>query len=189
MIELTLDPEWIDREGVEGLAALASGWEGREVTRVAYPRRILERLERGFSDWTTPLILAGDFHGGGRGADFQCGAPGVFGRRQLIRSMDLVGAPPSRIRQPFIAEAMGYGLVGAMLAWRRGGGLARPAQTFLSVLNGWGPEKLALLLALQVGMGLLMTGLSARRAVARYPGPGLTNWSEPRAPRNAYFRA
>ena len=95
----------------------------------------------------------------------------VFGRRQLIRSMDLVGAPPSRIRQPFIAEAMGYGLVGAM-------GLCRwwacSACSSLPVrVGGWGPEKLGLLLALQVGMGLLMTGLSARWAVARYLGARL----------------
>ena len=97
----------------------------------------------------------------------------VFGRRQLIRSMDLVGAPPSRIRQPFIAEAMGYGLVGATLAYAAVVGLLGLLKPFLSVLEGWGPEKLGLLLALQVVMGLLMTGLSARWAVARYLGARL----------------
>ena len=175
LIELTLDPEWIDREGVAGLAALASGWEGREgVTRVAYPRRILERLERGFSDWTTPLVLLlAIFMAVAVAQIFNVVRLSVFGRRQLIRSMDLVGAPPSRIRQPFIAEAMGYGLVGATLAYAAVVGLLGLLKPFLSVLEGWGPEKLALLLALQVGMGLLMTGLSARWAVARYLGARL----------------
>ena len=97
----------------------------------------------------------------------------VFGRRQLIRSMDLVGAPPSRIRRPFIAEAMGYGLVGAILAYAAVVGLLGMLKPYLFVLQSWGAEKLAFLLVLQLAMGLLMTGLSARWAVARYLGARL----------------
>ena len=68
---------------------------------------------------------------------------------------------------------MGYGLVGATLAYAAVVGLLGLLKPFLSVLEGWGQEKLGLLFALQVGMGLLMTGLSARWAVARYLGARL----------------
>lgn len=175
LIELTLDPDWIDREGVAGLAALASGWEGREgVTRVAYPRRILERLERGFSDWTTPLILLlAIFMAVAVAQIFNVVRLSVFGRRHLIRSMELVGAPPFRIRRPFIGEAMGYGAVGVLLAYSAVVALLGALEPFLSVLGQWGPTELALVLGVQLSVGLLMTGLSARWAVGRYLGASL----------------
>jgi len=175
LVEIRLDPDWVGRSGTEGLAALVSQWESREgVVRVAYPRRVLERLERGFSDWTGPLsLLLVVFMVVAVAQIFNVVRLSVFGRRQLIRSMDLVGAPPSRIRRPFIAEAMGYGLVGAILAYAAVVGLLGILKPYLFVLQAWGIEQLAFLLVLQVAMGLLMTGLSARWAVARYLGARL----------------
>lgn len=175
LVEIRLDPEWVGRFGTQGLAALVSQWESHEgVVRVAYPRRVLERLERGFSDWTGPLsLLLVVFMVVAVAQIFNVVRLSVFGRRQLIRSMDLVGAPPSRIRRPFIAEAMGYGLVGAILAYAAVVGLLGMLKPYLFVLQAWGVEQLAFLLVLQVAMGLLMTGLSARWAVARYLGARL----------------
>lgn len=175
LVEIRLDPDWVGRSGTEGLAALVSQWQSREgVVRVAYPRRVLERLERGFSDWTGPLsLLLVVFMVVAVAQIFNVVRLSVFGRRQLIRSMDLVGAPPSRIRRPFIAEAMGYGLVGAILAYAAVVGLLGLLKPYLFVLQAWGAEQLAFLLVLQVAMGLLMTGLSARWAVARYLGARL----------------
>ena len=175
LVEIRLDPEWVGRFGTQGLAALVSQWESHEgVVRVAYPRRVLERLERGFSDWTGPLsLLVVVFMVVAVAQIFNVVRLSVFGRRQLIRSMDLVGAPPSRIRRPFIAEAMGYGLVGAILAYAAVVGLLVMLKPYLFVLQAWGVEQLAFLLVLQVAMGLLMTGLSARWAVARYLGARL----------------
>ncbi len=175
LVEIRLDPEWVGRFGTQGLAALVSQWESHEgVVRVAYPRRVLERLERGFSDWTGPLsLLLVVFMVVAVAQIFNVVRLSVFGRRQLIRSMDLVGAPPSRIRRPFIAEAMGYGLVGAILAYAAVVGLLGMLKPYLFVLQEWGVEQLAFLLVLQVAMGLLMTGLSARWAVARYLGARL----------------
>jgi len=172
VVELRLHPEWIAQAGLQGLADKAAVWASREgVTRVAYPQRVLERLERGFADWTAPLsVLLVVFMVVAVAQIFNVVRLSVFGRRQLIRSMDLVGAPPSRIRRPFIAEAMGYGLVGAMLAYAGVVGLLGALKPFLSVLQSWGPEQLLSLLVLQLAMGMLMTGLSARWAVAKYLG-------------------
>lgn len=175
VVELRLNPDWIGQFGSQGLADKAAVWASRQgVTRVAYPQRVLERLERGFADWTAPLsMLLVVFMVVAVAQIFNVVRLSVFGRRQLIRSMDLVGAPPARIRRPFIAEAMGYGLVGAMLAYAGVVGLLVALRPFLSVLQSWGPEQLLALLALQLAMGLLMTGLSARWAVAKYLGARL----------------
>ena len=175
VVELRLNPEWIGQAGSQGLADKAAVWASQEgVTRVAYPQRVLERLERGFADWTAPLsVLLVVFMIVAVAQIFNVVRLSVFGRRQLIRSMDLVGAPPSRIRRPFIAEAMGYGLVGAMLAYAGVVGLFGALKPFLSVLQSWGPEQLLSLLVLQLAMGMLMTGLSARWAVAKYLGARL----------------
>ena len=175
VVELRLNPGWIGQVGSQGLADKAAAWASREgVTRVAYPQRVLERLERGFADWTAPLsVLLVVFMVVAVAQIFNVVRLSVFGRRQLIRSMDLVGAPPARIRRPFIAEAMGYGLVGAMLAYAGVVGLLGALKPFLSVLQSWGPEQLVSLLVLQLAMGMLMTGLSARWAVAKYLGARL----------------
>lgn len=175
VVELRLNPDWIAQAGSQGLADKVAIWASRDgVTRVAYPQRVLERLERGFSDWTAPLsVLLVVFMIVAVAQIFNVVRLSVFGRRQLIRSMDLVGAPPAKIRRPFIAEAMGYGLVGAMLAYAGVVGLLGVLKPFLSVLQSWGPQELASLLGVQLVMGMLMTGLSARWAVAKYLGARL----------------
>ena len=175
VVELRLNPDWIAQAGSQGLADKVAIWASRDgVTRVAYPQRVLERLERGFSDWTAPLsVLLVVFMIVAVAQIFNVVRLSVFGRRQLIRSMDLVGAPPAKIRRPFIAEAMGYGLVGAMLAYAGVVGLLGVLKPFLSVLQSWGPQQLASLLGVQLVMGMLMTGLSARWAVAKYLGARL----------------
>ena len=175
LLEIRLDSEWMGRFGTSGLADLVSQWEARSgVVRVAYPKRVLERLERGFSDWTGPLsLLLTVFMVVAVAQIFNVVRLSVFGRRQLIRSMDLVGAPPSRIRRPFIAEAMGYGFVGAVLAYAAVVGLLGMLKPYLFVLQSWGAQQLVALFVLQVMMGLVMTGLSARWAVARYLGARL----------------
>ena len=175
MVELTLDPAWMSDAGVAGLAQAAERWEARsDVKRVAYPRRLLERLEDGFATWTVPalglltllmvLVVA---------QILNVVRLSVFGRRHLIRSMELVGAPPFRIRRPFIGEAMGYGAVGVLLAYSAVVALLGALEPFLSVLGQWGPTELALVLGVQLSVGLLMTGLSARWAVGRYLGASL----------------
>ena len=175
VVELRFNPDWIAQAGSQGLADKVAIWASRDgVTRVAYPQRVLERLERGFSDWTAPLsVLLVVFMIVAVAQIFNVVRLSVFGRRQLIRSMDLVGAPPAKIRRPFIAEAMGYGLVGAMLAYAGVVGLLGVLKPFLSVLESWGPQQLASLLGVQLVMGMLMTGLSARWAVAKYLGARL----------------
>lgn len=175
MVELTLDPSWMSELGVSGLAEAAERWEARpDVKRVAYPRRLLERLEEGFAHWTLPalgvltllmVLVVAQISNVVRLS--------VFGRRHLIRSMELVGAPPHRIRRPFIGEAMGYGAVGVFLAYSVVVALLRVMEPFLSVLGQWGPKELAMVMGVQLSVGLLMTGLSARWAVGRYLGASL----------------
>lgn len=172
VLELKLEPDWMAASGVVGLSALAEGWEGRpEVVRVAYPKRALQRLESGFSDWTWPLALVALVLIVVVVAQIlNVVRLSVFGRRHLIRSMELVGAPPTRIRMPFIAEAMGYGAVGGLLAYGVVVAVLGALQPFLSVLRDWGLTELSIIFGSQIMMGLLITGASARWAVSRYLG-------------------
>ena len=68
---------------------------------------LTERLESGFSNWTLPLSVVVFLLVALVVAQIlNVVRLSVFGRRYLIRSMELVGAPPNRIRRPFIGEAM-----------------------------------------------------------------------------------
>ena len=175
VLELKLQPDWMAASGVLGLSALTEDWEGRpEVVRVAYPKRALQRLESGFSDWAWPLALVALVLIVAVVAQIlNVVRLSVFGRRHLIRSMELVGAPPTRIRRPFIAEAMGYGAVGGLLAYGAVVAVLGALQPFLSVLRDWGLMELSIILGSQLVMGLLITGASARWAVGRYLGARL----------------
>ena len=176
VIELALEREWIGREGLSGLEDQVDQWSGMEgVVRVEYPEVLLGRLEKGFEDWTYPglmlmvvlmLIVVAQITNVVRLS--------VFGRRFLIRSMELVGAPPHKIRRPFIAEAMGYGIIGALLAYALVVFALNAVQSFLpATLGAWGAEQLGAVLASQLLVGLVLTGLSARWAVGRYFGARL----------------
>lgn len=175
VMEIRMEPDWMASAGLAGLADQVAIWEARpEVVRVDYPRRVLTRLDRGFSDWTWPaagaaLLLAFVVVA----QIFNVVRLSVFGRRQLIRSMDLVGASPAKVRRPFVFEAMGYGGIGALLAYAGLVSILASLQPYLDVLGQWGMPELLPLLALQLAMGLLITGLSARLAVSQYLGASL----------------
>lgn len=175
VVELTLDPQWMSDAGVSVLAEAARRWEGLPgVSRVNYPKRVLERLDRGFSDWTVPASLAAVLLMLLVVAQISNVVRlSVFGRRHLIRSMELVGAPRARIRRPFLGEAMGYGAVGALLAYAAVVGMLSGLKPFLGVLQDWSFAELWPILLVQLGVGLAMTGLSARWAVGRYLGASL----------------
>ena len=145
------------------------------VERVEYPEALLGRLERGFDEWAYPGLVAVAV------LMFIVFAQisnvvrlSVFGRRFLIRSMELVGAPPRRIRTPFIAEAMGYGVVGAMLAYAVVVfGLSGLRSMLPDTLGAWEWGQLVTILAVQLAVGLVLTGVSAGWAVSRYLGARL----------------
>lgn len=176
VIEVQLDRDWMEEEGLTGLDREVARWtEWSGVVRVEYPKALLERMEKGFEEWTVPgIVLVLVLMSIVIAQILNVVRLSVFGRRFLIRSMELVGAPPHRVRRPFILEAMGYGFVGALLAYAGvvfGLGLVRP---FLSTTVGaWGPGELGTVLVSQLSVGLLLTGLSARWAVGRYCGARL----------------
>ena len=175
MVELSLNPAWMGASGTRGLAEAAQRWEQIPgVARVTYPKRILERLDRGFSDWTLPAVVAALLLIALVVAQISNVVRlSVFGRRHLIRSMELVGAPRSSIRRPFLAEAMGYGVVGALLAYAAVVGMLGGLKPFLGVLQGWTAAHLLPILGAQLTLGLAITGMSARWAVGRYLGASL----------------
>lgn len=175
VVELGIEPQWIGQHGSTGLATLAADWSKRPgVVRVSYPKNTVERIEQGFSDWALPagglavLLIAVVV-----AQIMNVVRLSVFGRRHLIRSMELVGAPPGKVRRPFIAEAMGYGAVGALLAYAAIVGVLTWLKPFLAVLEQWGPAELVMLLGIQLLAGLMLTGMSAAWAVGRYLGSSL----------------
>ena len=176
VMELSLNRHWMQQEGLVGLQRQAEEWGSLEgVSRVDYPESLLFRLERGFEEWTLPgmcLMLA--LMAVVVAQIMNVVRLSVFGRRFLIRSMELVGAPPSKIRRPFILEAMGYGFVGALLAYSAVAFVLSGMRSFLpDALGHWGVKELLVVLACQLFVGLILTGLSARWAVSRYFGARL----------------
>ena len=176
VMELTLDKGWMQEFGLDGLSLKTAEWMAKQgVERVEYPEALLGRLERGFDEWAYPGLVAVAV------LMFIVFAQisnvvrlSVFGRRFLIRSMELVGAPPRRIRTPFIAEAMGYGVVGAMLAYAIVVfGLSGLRSMLPDTLGAWEWGQLVTILAVQLAVGLVLTGVSAGWAVSRYLGARL----------------
>lgn len=176
VLEVVLSPSWMEGMGLEGLEAKAEEWAVEPgVSRVEYPKVLLERLDRGFKDWTYPgLALVLVLMAIVVAQIMNVVRLSVFGRRFLIRSMELVGAPQHRIRRPFIAEAMGYGAVGALLAYAGVvAALIAMRKVLPGVLGPWGLQELGAVLLCQLAVGLVLTGLSARWAVGRYFGARL----------------
>ena len=176
VLELELDKAWMAENGVTGLEREIQAWQMEGgVERVAFPGALLRRLDRGFDDWVVPgtalvLVLMAIVVA----QIMNVVRLSVFGRRFLIRSMELVGAPPHRIRRPFIAEAMGYGVIGGLLAYGAVVLLLSGVRPFLpGVMAAWGATELAVVLWVQLSVGLVLTGLSARWAVSRYLGARL----------------
>ena len=75
---------------------------------------------------------------------------------------------------------MGYGAVGALLAYAAVVGMLSGLKPFLGVLQDWTFGQLWPILLVQLGVGLAMTGMSARWAVGRYPVRASTDSCEPR---------
>jgi cell division transport system permease protein len=176
VLELALSPQWMGELGLAGLIEKEAEWQGLDgVARVEYPRALLAQLDRGFQDWTYPgLFLVAVLMAIVVAQIMNVVRLSVFGRRFLIRSMELVGAPPHRIRRPFITEAMGYGAVGALLAYAGLVAALVGARSFLpDAMATWGAKELGIILVSQMAVGLVLTGLSARWAVSRYFGARL----------------
>ena len=176
VLELTLSSDWMGEQGLNGLTQREAEWlEMPGVTRVEYPRALLAQLDRGFQEWSYPgFLLVAVLMAIVVAQIMNVVRLSVFGRRFLIRSMELVGAPPHRIRRPFIAEAMGYGAVGALLGYAGVVGVLVGARSFLpGVLDTWSATELGIILASQLTLGLVLTGFSARWAVGRYFGARL----------------
>ena len=176
VLELTLSAPWMGERGLIGLQQKEAEWlDVQGVAKVEYPRALLARLDHGFREWTYPGLLAVVVLMAIVVAQIMNVVRlSVFGRRFLIRSMELVGAPPPRIRRPFIAEAMGYGAVGALLAYACVVGALVGARSALpDVMSTWDVRELGVILASQMAVGLVLTGLSARWAVGRYFGARL----------------
>ncbi|MCH1576444.1 MAG: hypothetical protein L7S67_09235 [Flavobacteriales bacterium] len=176
VLELALSPQWMGELGLAGLIEKEAQWQGLDgVARVEYPRALLAQLDRGFQDWTYPgLFLVAVLMAIVVAQIMNVVRLSVFGRRFLIRSMELVGAPPHRIRRPFITEAMGYGAVGALLAYAGLVAALVGARSFLpDAMATWGAKELGIILVSQMAVGLVLTGLSARWAVSRYFGARL----------------
>ena len=176
VLELALSPQWMGELGLAGLIEKEAEWQNMDgVARVEYPRALLAQLDRGFQDWTLPgLSLVAVLMAIVVAQIMNVVRLSVFGRRFLIRSMELVGAPPHRIRRPFIAEAMGYGAVGALLAYAGLVAALVGARSFLpEAMATWGARELGIIWVSQMALGLVLTGLSARWAVSRYFGARL----------------
>ena len=176
VLELALSPQWMGELGLAGLIEKEAEWQNMDgVARVEYPRALLAQLDRGFQDWTFPgLSLVAVLMAIVVAQIMNVVRLSVFGRRFLIRSMELVGAPPHRIRRPFIAEAMGYGAVGALLAYAGLVAALVGARSFLpEAMATWGARELGIIWVSQMALGLVLTGLSARWAVSRYFGARL----------------
>lgn len=176
VLELALSPQWMGELGLAGLIEKEAEWQNMDgVARVEYPRALLLQLDRGFQDWTFPgLSLVAVLMAIVVAQIMNVVRLSVFGRRFLIRSMELVGAPPHRIRRPFIAEAMGYGAVGALLAYAGLVAALVGARSFLpEAMATWGARELGIIWVSQMALGLVLTGLSARWAVSRYFGARL----------------
>jgi cell division transport system permease protein len=176
VLELALSPQWMGELGLAGLIEKEAEWQNMDgVARVEYPRALLSQLDRGFQDWTFPgLSLVAVLMAIVVAQIMNVVRLSVFGRRFLIRSMELVGAPPHRIRRPFIAEAMGYGAVGALLAYAGLVAALVGARSFLpEAMATWGARELGIIWVSQMALGLVLTGLSARWAVSRYFGARL----------------
>ncbi len=176
VLEVALAPEWMRKWGLAGLSEKEAEWQDlKGVARVEYPRALLAQLDRGFQDWTYPgFLLVAVLMAIVVAQIMNVVRLSVFGRRFLIRSMELVGAPPHRIRRPFIAEAMGYGAVGALLAYAGLVAVLLGARSFLpDAMASWGAGELGVILLSQMAVGLVLTGLSARWAVSRYFGARL----------------
>ena len=92
----------------------------------------------------------------------------IYARRLLIRTMKLVGATDPFIRQPFIVEGVGQGLVAGLLAGGLLWGLYHLAARYLSLLEPPGFAAGLFLVVLLAFAGSLLGWLGSLLAVRRF---------------------
>lgn len=95
----------------------------------------------------------------------------LHSQRMLIRSMQLVGATNGFITRPFLGRGMWQGfLAGVIAVVLLTVGLYLAIQNLPELANFQDPEKIAILMAGIVGLGVLIGFLSTYQAVNRYLG-------------------
>jgi len=93
----------------------------------------------------------------------------LFSQRFLIRSMQLVGATRWFIKKPFLARALVYGFIGGLIASGLLMGLLafanKKVPELTSIQNN---DRILIVLASLVGLGIFVAIISTYRAVSKY---------------------
>lgn len=93
----------------------------------------------------------------------------IYAKRFLIRTMYLVGATQSFIRMPFILKGIRQGIIAGLLAgFLLAGFLLLSTRYIPDLLQLQDPNLLAVLFGAIIGLGVLISGLSAALSVSRY---------------------
>lgn len=93
----------------------------------------------------------------------------VFGRRFLIKTMQLVGAHPRSIRAPFIRQGLYYGVISGALAFAAINGVLAIVQVEnAAILDDFTPTILATLFGVLIALGVLFGVSSTAFAVNRF---------------------
>jgi cell division transport system permease protein len=93
----------------------------------------------------------------------------VFGRRFLIKTMQLVGAHPRSIRAPFIRQGLYYGVISGALAFAAINGVLAIVQVEnAAILDDFTPTILATLFGVLISLGVLFGVSSTAFAVNRF---------------------
>jgi cell division transport system permease protein len=95
----------------------------------------------------------------------------IYSQRFLIRTMDLVGATKSFIRRPFVWKGIRNGIIGALLAIVITTGIILAIDNSfreLKLIQVADVQTLAVLCALQIILGILITWFSTSLAVRRF---------------------
>ena len=93
----------------------------------------------------------------------------VFGRRFLIKTMQLVGAHPRSIRAPFIRQGLYYGVISGALAFAAINSVLAIVQVEnAAILDDFTPTILATLFGVLISLGVLFGVSSTAFAVNRF---------------------
>ena len=93
----------------------------------------------------------------------------VYARRFIIKTMQLVGAHPQSIRNPFIRQGLLYGVLSASLAFASINGLLLAVQWHNSSLSAFfSPLSLLILWGILLVLGATLGGISTAVAVNRF---------------------
>ena len=95
----------------------------------------------------------------------------IYSQRFLIRTMDLVGATQTFIRRPFVWRGVRNGIIGAIIAILITVGIVLVMDRYfhdLKLIQVADVETLAILCALQIMLGILITWISTALAVRKF---------------------